>query len=142
MDPRHFGGQRKLEAKMYEFPQELHAPEHGEIGERRHAERKEIVRGFIREGAHFYGMWKIRRRARIEGCAKDSITRTTALRTSTCTSTGRARAARPPRRATILGELAEPIGMTDYEGHRLGAQNPPRRVRFSFICIPPGSAVM
>lgn len=48
-----------------------------------------------------------------------------------------------PAPGDILGELAEPIGMTDYEVIRLAHEIGKRGVSgFSFICIPPGSAVM
>src|SRR5438093_8360364 len=43
----------------------------------------------------------------------------------------------------ILGELAEPIGMTDYEVIRIAYEIGRRGLTgFSFICIPPGSAVV
>jgi agmatinase len=43
----------------------------------------------------------------------------------------------------ILGELAEPIGMTDYECIRIAHALGLRGVQgFSFICIPPESPVM
>ena len=47
-----------------------------------------------------------------------------------------------PTEGDILGELAEPIGMTDYEAIRLGYETGKRGAKgLSFICIPPGSAV-
>ena len=43
----------------------------------------------------------------------------------------------------LLGELAEPIGMTDYEVIRTAYEVGRRGLTgMSFICIPPGSAVM
>ena len=43
----------------------------------------------------------------------------------------------------VIDELAEPIGMTDYEVIRLAHEIGKRGVSgFSFICIPPGSAVI
>ena len=48
-----------------------------------------------------------------------------------------------PAPGDILGELAEPIGMTDYECIRIAHELGLRGVQgFSFICIPPGSPVM
>ena len=48
-----------------------------------------------------------------------------------------------PAPGDILGELAEPIGLTDYEVIRLAHETGKLGCNaFSFICIPPGSAVM
>jgi agmatinase len=48
-----------------------------------------------------------------------------------------------PASGDLLGELAEPIGMSDYEviriAHEIGLRG---LTGMSFICIPPGSAVM
>ncbi|MBW1842863.1 MAG: agmatinase, partial [Deltaproteobacteria bacterium] len=48
-----------------------------------------------------------------------------------------------PTPGDILGDLAEPIGMTDYEvlriSHELGKRG---LTALSFICIPPGSPVI
>jgi agmatinase len=47
-----------------------------------------------------------------------------------------------PASGEVLGELAEPIGMTDYEVLRLAFEIGKRGFNaLSFICIPPGSAV-
>jgi agmatinase len=48
-----------------------------------------------------------------------------------------------PAPGDILGELAEPIGMTDYEVIRIAHEIGKRGLSgMSFICIPPGSAVI
>jgi agmatinase len=48
-----------------------------------------------------------------------------------------------PAPGDILGELAEPIGMTDYEVIRIAFEIGKRGANgLSFICIPPGSAVI
>ena len=48
-----------------------------------------------------------------------------------------------PAPGDILGELAEPIGLTDYEVIRLAFETGKLGGdALSFICIPPGSAVM
>ena len=48
-----------------------------------------------------------------------------------------------PAPGDILGDLAEPIGMSDYEvirvAHEIGRRG---LTGMSFICIPPGSAVI
>ena len=48
-----------------------------------------------------------------------------------------------PAPGDILGELAEPIGMTDYEVIRIAHEIGRRGLSgMPFICIPPGSAVV
>jgi agmatinase len=48
-----------------------------------------------------------------------------------------------PAPGDILGELAEPIGMTDFEVIRIALETGKRGFTgASFICIPPGSAVV
>jgi agmatinase len=48
-----------------------------------------------------------------------------------------------PASGDILGNLAEPIGMTDYEVLRIAHEIGKRGLTaLSFICIPPGSAVI
>jgi agmatinase len=48
-----------------------------------------------------------------------------------------------PAPGDILGELAEPIGLTEYEVIRIAHEIGKRGLSgFSFICIPPGSAVI
>ena len=48
-----------------------------------------------------------------------------------------------PAQGDLLGDLAEPIGMTDFEvirvAHEIGRRG---LTGMSFICIPPGSAVI
>ena len=48
-----------------------------------------------------------------------------------------------PAPGDILGELAEPMGITDYETIRIAHEIGRRGLTgMSFICIPPGSAVV
>ena len=48
-----------------------------------------------------------------------------------------------PAPGDIMGELAEPIGMSDYDVIRVAHEIGLRGVDgFSFICIPPGSPVI
>ena len=48
-----------------------------------------------------------------------------------------------PASGDIMGELAEPIGLTDYEVIRIAHEVGRRGLSgMSFICIPPGSAVI
>jgi agmatinase len=48
-----------------------------------------------------------------------------------------------PAPGDIMGELAEPIGLSDYEVIRIAHEIGKRGLSgMSFICIPPGSAVI
>ena len=60
-----------------------------------------------------------------------------------CTLTWTSSAGNGPAPGDILGDLAEPIGMSDYEVIRIANQIGQRGLTgMSFICIPPGSAVI
>ena len=141
MDPR-IAGSGSWKHKMYEFHKNFTPENMVEIGERGMLERKEIVRGFIKKGAHFYSMWKVRTELGINGLVKEldhAYAGTDAVYVhfdmDVIGGAG-------PAPGDLLGELAEPIGMTDYEviriAHEIGRRG---ATGFSFICIPPGSAV-
>ena len=142
MDPR-IAGSGSWKAKMYEFHKNFTPQNMVEIGERGMLERKEIVRGFIEKGAHFYGMWKIRRELGIEGLCKELHHAYDGTADVYVHFDMDVLGGAGPAPGDILGELAEPIGMTDYEVIRLAHEIGKRGVSgFSFICIPPGSAVI
>jgi agmatinase len=106
-------------------------------------ERKEVVHEFVGKGAHFYPMWKVRTELGVEGLCKEldhAYAGTDAVYVhfdmDVLGGAG-------PAPGDILGELAEPIGMTDYEVIRIAFEIGKRGANgFSFICIPPGSAVI
>jgi agmatinase len=142
MDPR-IAGSGSWKAKMYEFHKNFTPQNMVEIGERGMLERKEIVRGFIDKGAHFYGMWTIRRELGIEGLCRELHHAYDGTADVYVHFDMDVLGGAGPAPGDILGELAEPIGMTDYEVIRLAHEIGRRGVSgFSFICIPPGSAVI
>jgi agmatinase len=129
--------------KLYEWHSNLSIPHLLEIGERGMLEDKTIVRRFLKEGAQFVPMWKIRSELGIEGLCKllDRAYDGTSdvyvhFDMDVLGGSG-------PTSGDILGELAEPIGMTDYEvirvAHEIGLRG---LTGMSFICIPPGSPVI
>lgn len=142
MDPR-IAGAASWKHKMFEFHQNISIPHLVEIGERGMLEDKGVVRRFLREGAHFIPMWKIRTEIGIEGACKllDKAYAGTSdvyvhFDMDVLGGAG-------PTDGDILGELAEPIGMSDYEvirvAHEIGLRG---LTGMSFICIPPGSPVI
>lgn len=141
MDPR-IAGACNWKAKMYELHKNMSQRNLVEIGERGMSEDKERVREFLGKGTHWYPMWKVRQIG-IEGLCKDlhyAYDGTNAIYVhydmDVLGGAG-------PAPGDLLGTLAEPIGMTDYEVLRLSVEIGKRGFNaLSFICIPPGSAVI
>ncbi len=142
MDPR-IGGSGSWKYKLYEHCANF-APENLlEIGERGPLEYAETVRRWVDLGVKFYPMWKVRTELGIEGLVKElhhAYDGTDAVYVhfdmDVLGGAG-------PAPGDILGELAEPIGMTDYEVIRIAHEIGKRGLAgMSFICIPPGSAVV
>ncbi|TWA70060.1 agmatinase [Azospirillum brasilense] len=114
-----------------------------EIGERGMLENPDIVRHYLRNGACFMPMWKIRTELGIQGVIDN-------LRHAYDGTAGvyahfdmDVLGGAGPTEGDILGELAEPIGMTDYEAIRIAHEVGKRGCDgLSFLCIPPGSAIM
>lgn len=142
MDPR-IAGSGSWKRKMYEFHQNITVENLVEIGERGMLESREVVREFLKRGAHFYPMWKVRTELGIEGLVRElhhayDSTDAVYVHFDMDVLGGAG-----PAPGDILGELAEPIGMTDYEVIRLAFEIGTRGLAgLSFICIPPGSAVV
>ncbi len=140
-DPR-IAGASGWKAKMYEFHDNMPISNLVEIGERGMIESKERVRSFLDAGAHFYPMWEVRRIG-IEGLCSElghAYDGTDAVYAhfdmDVLGGAG-------PAPGDILGNLAEPIGMTDYEVLRVAHEVGLRGFDgLSFICIPPGSPVI
>ena len=141
MDPRVAGGS-SWKYKMYEFHENINQRNLVEIGERGMLENKEVVREFLEKGAHFYSSWAIRSELGIEGLCEElkyayQDTESVYVHFDMDVLGGAG-----PAPADVLGELAEPIGLTDYEVIRIAFEIGKRGVDgFSFICIRPGSAV-
>jgi agmatinase len=142
MDAR-IAGSGSWKYKMYEFHKNVSVPNLVEIGERGPLEDKRAVREFVGRGAHFYPMWQVRTELGVEGLCRElghAYEGTDAVYVhfdmDVLGGAG-------PAPGDILGELAEPIGMTDYEVIRVAFEIGKRGLSaLSFICIPPGSAVI
>lgn len=142
MDPR-IAGSGSWKAKMYEFHDNMKIRNLVEIGERGMVEDKSYVRHFVKEGAHFIPMWRVRAEIGLNGLIEllgkaYEGTSDVYVHFDMDVLGGAG-----PAGGDLLGELAEPIGMTDYEviriAHEIGLRG---LTGMSFICIPPGSAVI
>jgi agmatinase len=141
MDPR-IAGAASWKAKMYEFHENMPLRNLVEIGERGMIEYKEHVRAFCENGANFYPMWKVRQMG-IEGLCDELRHAYEGTKAVYAHFDMDILGGAGPAPGDILGNLAEPIGMTDYEVIRLAHEVGKRGVNgFSFICIPPGSDVI
>lgn len=141
MDPR-IAGANNWKAKMYDNHSNLLQSNLVEIGERGMTESKERVREFLNKGTHWYPMWKLREIGIEQLCAElgHAYSGTDAVYVhydmDVLGGAG-------PAPGDLLGTLAEPIGMTDYEVLRLSLEIGKRGfTALSFICIPPGSPVV
>lgn len=119
----------------------VNAPNVIEIGPRGMLEDKTGIRELLARGVRFHSSWEVRRRG-IEAICADLD--------PAYAGTSRVYAhfdmdvlgGAGPSPGDILGELAEPIGLSDYEVIRIAHEVGLRGCDgFSFICIPPGSAV-
>ena len=136
-------GAGNWKAKLYEFHKNYRLPNLVEVGERGMLEDKTVVRRFVKEGANFVPMWRIRGAFGLDGLigllAKAYEGTSDVYVHFDMDVLGGA----GPAPGDILGELAEPIGMSDYEviriAHEIGLRG---LTGMSFICIPPGSAVI
>jgi agmatinase len=142
MDSR-IAGHGSWKHKLYEWHKNLSIANLVEIGERGMLEKKHIVRRFIDEGATFIPMWKLRTELGIGGLIE--LLDKAYLGTSDVYAhfdmdvLGGA----GPTSGDILGDLAEPIGMSDYEVIRISYEIGRKGLSgLSFICIPPGSPVI
>ncbi len=142
MDPR-IAGSGSWKTKMYEFHENMLPKNLVEIGERgMSGGLREDIKRLLDEGAHFYPMWTIRKKG-IEwlcgelGGAYDG-TDAVYVHFDIDVIGGAG-----PAPGDLLGTLAEPMGMTDYELLRISYEVGRRGFdALSFICIPPGSAVI
>jgi agmatinase len=142
MDAR-IAGSGSWKHKMYEFHANITVKNLVEIGERGMLESKDIVREYLKQGAHFYPMWKVRTELGVEGLCRELAHAYDGTDAVYVHFDMDVMGGAGPAPGDILGELAEPIGMTDYEvirvAHEIGRRG---LAGLSFICIPPGSAVV
>jgi agmatinase len=141
MDPR-IAGAASWKAKMYEFHENMPIENLVEIGERGMTEDKERVRFFLENGAHFFPMWRVRQIG-IEGLCQELKHAYQGTQAVYAHFDMDILGGAGPAPGDILGNLAEPIGMTDYEVIRLAHEVGLKGFNgLSFICIPPGSDVI
>jgi agmatinase len=142
VDPR-IAGANCWKRKMYEFHQNISVPHLVEIGERGMLEDPEWVRDFLARGANFYPMWRVRTALGIDGLCDELSHAYEGTEAVYVHFDMDVLGGAGPAPGDILGELAEPIGMSDYEVIRLAYEIGVRGLAgLSFICIPPGSAVV
>ncbi len=141
MDPRVAGGS-SWKYKMFQFHENIPPKHLVEIGERGMHEDKEVLRELIKKGAHFIPTWKIRSGFGIEGVVKALDYAYEGTDAVYAHFDMDVLGGAGPSPADVLGDLAEPLGMTDYEVIRIAHEIGRRGLTgFSFICIPPGSVV-
>jgi agmatinase len=140
-DPRIAGG-ASWKGKVFEFLDNFHMENLVEIGERGLLERKEIIRNYLANGAHFFSGWRVKQMGIEAVCAelRHAYEGTEALYAhfdmDVIGGAG-------PVGGDILGELAEPLGLTEYEVLRIAHEVGRRGLTgLSFICIPPGSKIV
>jgi agmatinase len=142
MDAR-IAGSGDWKRKMYDFHRNITPQNLVEIGERGMLESKEVVHDFLKRGAHFYPMWRVRHELGVEGLCKELEHAYAGTEAVYVHFDMDVLGGAGPAPGDILGELAEPIGMTDYEVIRIAHEIGKRGLAgLSFICIPPGSAVI
>ena len=136
-------GSASWKHKMYEFHDNM-SPNHlVEIGERGMLEKKEIVRKYLKEGARFISSWEIRTKLGIDGLVAELDKAYQGTDAVYAHFDMDVMGGAGPAPGDILGEAVEPIGLTDYEIIRIAHEIGKRGLAgMSFICIPPGSAVV
>jgi agmatinase len=141
-DPR-IAGSASWKHKMYEFHQNMHPKHLVEIGERGMLERKELVRRYLRDGARFISSWEVRSGLGIEGVVRELDRAYDGTDGVYVHFDMDVMGGAGPAPGDILGEAVEPIGLTDYEIIRIAHEIGKRGLSgMSFICIPPGSAIV
>ena len=141
-DPR-IGGSASWKHKMYEFLDNMHPRNLVEIGERGMLEDREIIRHYLDNGARFVSSWEVRTSLGIEGLVGELDRAYDGTEGVYVHFDMDVIGGAGPAPGDILGDLAEPIGLTDYEVIRIAHEIGKRGLSgMSFIWIPPGSAVV
>jgi len=140
-DPR-IAGSSNWKLKAYELLSNLKINNLVEIGERGMLEDKNVVRRYLASGVKFYPMWKARQLG-IDGLCKELRHAYEGTKGVYVHFDMDVLGGAGPVPGDILGELAEPMGMTDYEVLRIAHEVGRRGLSgMSFICIPPGSKII
>jgi len=141
-DPR-IAGASSWKHKMYEFLDNMHPRHLVEIGERGMLEDRDIIRRYLNDGARFISSWELRSGLGIEGLVRELDRAWDGTEGVYAHFDMDVMGGAGPAPGDILGELVEPIAMTDYECIRIAHEIGRRGLTgFSFICIPPGSAAV
>ena len=105
-------------------------------------ENPDVVEELINRGAAFYSGWDVRRQG-VEAICKGLDHAYNGTDSVYAHFDMDVIGGAGPAPGDIMGELAEPIGMTDYETIRIAHEIGLRGLTgMSFICIPPGSSVV
>ena len=136
-------GSGNWKSMTYNTLQNFSVPNLVEIGVRGMLDRAEMVRSYRDRGAHFYPMWKVRGELGIDGLCRELKHAYDGTEDVYVHFDMDILGGAGPAPGDILGELAEPMGMSDYEIIRLAHEIGLRGLTgMSFICIPPGSMVI
>jgi agmatinase len=139
---RRIAGASNWKGMMFDAHKNMRCQNFVEIGERGMHEDKERVREFLKRGTRWYPMWKVREIG-IERLCKELDFAYEGTKAVYVHYDMDVLGGAGPAPGDLLGTLAEPIGMTDYEVLRLSLEIGKRGFNgLSFICIPPGSPVM
>lgn len=142
MDPR-IAGSDSWKWKTFEFCPNFDPAKLIEIGERGMLEDKRQVRHFLDRGTRFFPMWRLRSGPGIEQLCEEMRHAYDGTMAVYAHFDMDVIGGAGPAPGDILGDLAEPIGMTDYEVLRIAREIGLRGLdALSFICIPPGSPVV
>ena len=141
-DPR-IAGSESWKHKMYEFHKNMDPRHLVEIGERGMLEDKNIVRKYLQQGTRFISSWELRTSLGIDGLIKELDRAYNGTDSVYVHFDMDVIGGAGPAPGDILGEAAEPIGLTDYEVIRIAHEIGKRGLAgLSFICIPPGSPLI
>lgn len=138
MDPRVAGPGCWLR-KTYEFQANMDPANLVEIGPRGMIESQEDIRDMLSRGATLLSTWDIHQRG-IEQICKELDPAYDGTESVYAHFDMDVLGGAGPAPGDILGELAEPIGMSDYESIRIAHEVGRRGLGgLSFICIPPSA---
>lgn len=142
MDPR-IAGSGNWKDSVFRNLKNYHPSHLVEIGERGMLEYPQNVRRYLDQGAEFISSWRLKTDLGIQGAVD--------LLPKAFTGTDKVYAhfdldvmgGSGPAPGDLYGDLAEPMGLTDYEVIRLAHECGKLGCdALSFLCIPPGSPVM
>lgn len=141
MDPRVAGSGSWLH-KTIEFLPNIDPRNVVEIGPRGMHEMASVIRDLLAQGVTFYSGWHVRQRGIEEICAglDPAYNEVSGIYLHIDMDVLGGNGGAP---SDILGDLAEPLGLRDYDILRIAHEVGRRGVgAASFVCIPPGSALM